>query len=140
VIYLDVEDLLHVAERVLGSVEIRDIGLLEAAAARPHASAFGEDAYPTDHEKVAALVHSIARNHALVDGNKRLALAGGIAFLGINGWELTATEDTAYDLIIAIASGELDDVASIAARLRANHTPRARTAGVGRNPKWMARE
>jgi death-on-curing protein len=118
-IYLDVQELLHTAERVLGTVEMRDIGLLESATARPQATAFGEDAYATLHEKAAALIHSIARNHALVDGNKRLALAGGIAFLGMNGWEFTATEDEAYDLIIAIASGELDDVASIAERLRA---------------------
>jgi death-on-curing protein len=118
VIYLSVEDLLHVAERVLDSVEIRDLGLLESAAARPQATAFGDDAYASLHEKAAALIQSIARNHALVDGNKRLALAGGIAFLGMNGWELTAAEDEAYDLIIAIAAGELDDVAAIADRLR----------------------
>jgi death-on-curing protein len=77
VIYLAVEDLLHVAARILGNVEMRDIGLLESAAARPAASPFSEDAYPTIHEKAAALMHSIASNHALVDGNKRLALAGG---------------------------------------------------------------
>jgi death on curing protein len=114
VIYLGVEDLLHVAERILGNVEIRDIGLLESAAVRPGASAFGRDAYPTIHDKAAALIHSIARNHALVDGNKRLTLAGGIAFLGVNGLILTMTEEEAYDLIIAIASGEIDDVQNIA--------------------------
>jgi death-on-curing protein len=118
VIFLDVEDLLHVAKRVLGSVEVRDVGLLESAAARPRATAFGRDAYPTLYEKAAALIHSIARNHALVDGNKRLALAGGIAFLGMNGWVLAATEDEAYDLIVATAAGDLDEVAPIAQRLR----------------------
>ena len=122
-IYLDVEDLLHVAERVLGSVEIRDIGLLESAAARPQATAFGEDAYTTLHEKVAALVHSIARNHALVDGNKRLALAATIAFYGVNGYRLTLSNDEAYDLIVAVAAGELDDVASIAAPLAPSTEP-----------------
>ena len=72
-IFLDLEDLLHVAERATGgSVGVRDIGLLESAAARPRASAFGADAYATPHDKAAALVHSILRNHALVDGNKRL--------------------------------------------------------------------
>jgi death on curing protein len=124
VIYLDVEDLLHVAKRVLGDVEVRDIGLLESAAVRPGASAFGEDAYPTIHEKAAALIHSVARNHALVDGNKRLALAGGIAFLGVNGLRLTMSEDEAYDLIISVASGELDDVQSIATVLRRHTKPR----------------
>ncbi len=113
-IYLDVEDLLHIAERTLGSVEIRDLGLLGAAAARPGASAFGEDAYPSMLEKTAALIHSAARNRALVDGNKRLALAGGIAFLGINGLRLTMSNDEAYDLITSIATGQLDDVSAIA--------------------------
>jgi death-on-curing protein len=118
VIYLDVEDLLHVAERAIGTApEIRDVGLLEAAAARPQASAFGEDAYPTLYEKAAALLHSIVRNHALVDGNKRLGLAGVIAFLAVNGRRLTMTNDQAYDFVIAVATGELDEVGVIAARL-----------------------
>ena len=118
-IYLDVEDLLYIAERTLGNAEVRDLGLLEAAAARPGASAFGEDAYPAILEKAGALIHSIARNHALVDGNKRLALASGIAFLGINGLRLTMSNDEAYDLIISIATGELDDIHDIAEALRA---------------------
>jgi len=120
VIYLDVEDLLYIAERTLGNVEVRDLGLLEAAAARPGASAFGEAAYPAILEKAGALIHSIARNHALVDGNKRLALASGIAFLGINGLRLTMSNDEAYDLIISIATGELDDIHDIAEALRAH--------------------
>ena len=94
-----------------------DVGLLEAAAARPDASVFGADAYPTIHLKVAGLMQSIARNHALVDGNKRLTLAAAIAAFGINGWRFTLTNDEAYDLVIDIATGELSDVAQIAARL-----------------------
>jgi death-on-curing protein len=46
-------------------------------------------------EKAAAVLHSIARNRALVDGNKRLALAGTIAFFGMNGWRLTLSNDEA---------------------------------------------
>ena len=84
-IYLSLDELLHIAERVLETVEIRDVGLLESAIARPRATAFGEDAYPTLGDKAAALLHSIARNRALVDGNKRLSLAGLIAFYGMNG-------------------------------------------------------
>jgi death-on-curing protein len=126
VIYLDVEDLLHIAERILGNVEVRDLGLLEAAAARPQASAFGADAYPSLVEKAGALIHSIARNHALVDGNKRLALAGGIAFLGINGLRFTMSNDEAYDLIISIATGHLDAVSAITAGLGA-HTESRRS-------------
>ena len=117
-IYLTLEELLHVAERTLGEVLVRDHGLLESAVARPQTTVFGENAYPTLEEKAAALLHSVARNHALVDGNKRLALAGTIAFLGMNGLRLTLTNDEAYDLVMAVAAGELDDVAKIASMLR----------------------
>ena len=89
---------------------VRDHGLLESALGRPQATAFGEDAYPSIHEKAAALLHSLARNHALVDGNKRLALAATIAFYGINGLRLTLSNDEAYDLVMSVATGELDDV------------------------------
>ncbi len=120
-IYLDLDDLLYVAERATGApVELRDVGLLEAAAARPQASAFGTDAYVTVHEKAAALLHSIVRHHALVDGDKRLGLAAVIAFSGLNGWRLTMTNDDAYDFVMSIASGALDDVALIAQRLESS--------------------
>jgi death on curing protein len=120
---LDLDDVLHIARRTLGDVVIRDIGLLESAVARPSASAFGEEAYPRLHDKAAALLHSVARNHALVDGNKRLALASLIAVLGLNGERLTLSNDEAHDLIVDVASGELDDVATIAARLDAVTEP-----------------
>jgi death-on-curing protein len=126
VIYLTLPELLYVAERVLGGEPpIRDIGLLEAAVARPRASAFGADAYPDFDAKAAALLHSVARNHALVDGNKRLALAAVIAFYGLNGRRLTLTNDAAYDLIINVASGELDSVDEIAAILSTATQPRS---------------
>ena len=120
-IFLNLDELLYVAVRTLGAEpEIRDLGLLESALARPQASAFGEDAYPTIHEKAAALLHSVARNHALVDGNKRLALAAAIAFYGVNGMRLTLTNDEAYELVIDVASGRLDDVPAIASVLEAS--------------------
>ena len=114
-IYLTLPELLRVADRVLGAdYEVRDVGLLESALARPRTTAFGHDAYPTLDEKAAALLHSLARNHALIDGNKRIALAGVIAFYGVNGRRLTLTNDEAYDLVIAVATGDLDHVADIA--------------------------
>jgi death-on-curing protein len=124
-IYLSLPELLRIAERVLGpDVKVRDPGLLEAALARPQTSAFGADAYPTLDEKAAALLHSLACNHALIDGNKRLALSGLIAFYGVNGRRLTLTNDEAYELLMAVASGELDAVGSIAARLSGSTEPR----------------
>jgi death-on-curing protein len=115
VIFLDLESLLYVARRALdGEPAVRDYGLLESALARPQTSAFGQDAYPGIHEKAAALLHSLARNHPLVDGNERLALAATIAFYGMNGMRLTLTNEEAYDLIIDVASGQIDDVPAIA--------------------------
>lgn len=116
-ILLDLEDLLHVAERTLGEVIVRDLGLLEAAAARPSASAFGESAYASVHQKAAALLHSLARTQALVDGNKRLALAGTIAFYGLNGLKLTVDNEQAYELVMQVATGAIDDVDVLAAVL-----------------------
>jgi len=80
---------------------------------------FGQDAYPSLDTKAAALLHSVTRNRALIDGNKRLGLAATIAFYGLNGRRLTLTNDQAYDLVMNVASGELDQVAEIAALLQA---------------------
>lgn len=124
-IFLTLEELLHVADRALrGGPAVRDYGLLESALARPQARVFGEDAYPTLHHKAAALLHSLARNHALVDGNERLSLATTLAFYGINGMRLTLTNDEAYDLIVDVASGRLDEVSMIASRLEASASGR----------------
>ncbi len=123
-IFLTRDELLRIARRVASpDVQVRDIGLLESAAARPQATAFGEDAYRTIHDKAAALVHSLARNHSFVEGNKRLALGGLIAFYGLNGLRLTLTNDEAYTLIFTIASGELDEVGAIAEILARSTQP-----------------
>jgi len=125
VIYLALPELLHIAVRVLGAEpEVRDYGLLESALARPRATAFGSDAYPVLDAKAAALLHSLARNHALIDGNKRLALAATIAFYGVNGRRLTLTNDGAYELIMSVAEGKLDSVDDIAAVLARATEPR----------------
>ncbi len=117
-IYLTLEDVLHVAQRVLGQVVVRDVGLLDAAVGRPQASAFGVDAYRDIHEKAAALLQSIAQNHALVDGNERVALAAVLGFYGMNGFQVRMSNDEAYDLMMAVATGELSEIPLIARRLR----------------------
>ena len=81
------------------------MALLEAALARSQATAFGKDAYPALDAEAAALLHSLAWNHALIDGNKRLALAALIAFYGLNGRRLTLINDAASDLVMNVASG-----------------------------------
>ena len=124
-IYLTYADLLYIGQRTLGAdMPIRDQGLLESALARPRASAFGRDAYESLNEKAAALTHSLARNHGLVDGNKRLSLAALIAFLGMNGRRLTWSNDEAYEFIVDVASGHLDDVPEIAGRIATGNEAR----------------
>ena len=106
--YLGVDDLLEIAAGVIGEFDVRDLGLLMVAAGRPRTSAFGEDAYPTFAGKAAALVHSIARNHALVDANKRLAWAATRTFCLLNGRDLVFTVDDAEALVQSVARGELE--------------------------------
>lgn len=114
--FLDVEDLLALI-RDLGAGPVRDLGLLEAAAARPRASLFGEDAYPTLALKGAALMHSLVRNHALVDGNKRIGFLACLVFLDINGVEVDVPDDTAFTLVMDVATGDAD-LTDIVERLR----------------------
>ena len=106
--YLTVDDLLQIAAALLPRVEVRDKGLLASAAARPASSVFGTDAYASFDEKVAALLHSIARNHALIDGNKRLAWAAARVFCLLNGRDLERDVETAEGMVIGAADGSLD--------------------------------
>jgi death-on-curing protein len=116
--YLDLADLLLIgSDAVGGEIVVRDFGLLESALARPQTTVFGADAYPDLPTKAAALLHSLARNHALVDGNKRLAWLATYVFLDINGHRVNASNDDVVEFVLAVAAGELDDVAAIAAPL-----------------------
>ena len=119
--YLSVEDLLDLVN-ALGAGPVRDVGLLDSACHRPQASLFGRCAYPTLAGKAAALMHSLAGNHALVDGNKRLALLATVVFLRINGHLLDLTDDEAFDLTMLVAAGKLD-AEEICARLRLVEAP-----------------
>lgn len=103
--YLQLEDLVVLIED-LGVGPLRDAGLLDSAAHRPQVTVFGEDAYPTLMGKAAVLLESIVRNHALVDGNKRLGWLAIVVFLGLNDVDLDAPDDEAYDLVVSLASGE----------------------------------
>jgi death-on-curing protein len=117
--YLDLDDLLLIAdEAVSRDVVIGDYGLLESGLARPRASVFGEDAYPDLHLKAAALLHSLARNLALMDGNKRLAWTACRTFLAINGQWISASEDDRFGFVIEVATGAQADLDEIANRLR----------------------
>jgi death-on-curing protein len=117
--YLDLDDLLMIARHAIGAdVGVADYGLLESALARPRASIFGSDAYPDLHLKAAALFQSLARNHALVDGNKRLAWTACRTFLAVNSHWISAPEDDRFDFVIRVATGAEGDITAIAEQLR----------------------
>ena len=116
-VHLSAEDLLVIAAAATGAPAIvRDYGLLDAAANRPRASAFGQDAYPTLHHKAAALLQSLVMNHGLVDGNKRLAWLATVVFYDLNDHDLTVPTDEGFDLMMAVINGHLD-VDTVAASL-----------------------
>jgi len=110
--YLELEDLLSFT-RLLHIGPVRDVGLLDSACARSRAKALGDEAYPTLELKAAALLHSLARNHALVDGNKRLAWLATVVFLELNGRAVGLSDDDAFALVMDVAAGkaEVDEIA-----------------------------
>lgn len=124
--YLDRDDVLTAGAAAVGSgLTVSDYGLLDAAVARPQATVFGVDAYPDNVTKAAALLQSLARNHALVDGNKRTAWAAAWTFLYINGIQLGEFDvDDAEVFMTDVATrGDLG-IDAIAAKLSEYaHTP-----------------
>jgi death-on-curing protein len=101
--YLRLEDAL-VQVKSMG-FHVQDAGLLEAALARPKTSISGEDAYPTLALKAAALLESVIKNHALIDGNKRLGWLLMVSFLFINGYQHDMSYKTSYELTMGVADG-----------------------------------
>lgn len=118
--FLDVDDLFEIARVVLGEApRIRDYGLLSSAAARPATIVFGQEAYPDVWSKAGALLHSLCMNHALIDGNKRLAWAATRVFGALNGVPIRAVDvDQAEEFMVAVAGGVLTEVSDIARELR----------------------
>ncbi|MEV0849542.1 type II toxin-antitoxin system death-on-curing family toxin [Streptomyces sp. NPDC049954] len=119
--YLTVPEALELAELACPGMQIavRDLGLLSSALHRPQSQMFGVEAYTDLFEKAAGLLQSLAVNHPLIDGNKRLAWMCTVVFLDFNGTEmLEVDQDDAYKLVIEVATGDLDDVQLISARLR----------------------
>ncbi|MFE5593390.1 type II toxin-antitoxin system death-on-curing family toxin [Streptomyces sp. NPDC056549] len=126
-VYLTGEDVLIIAEHAVDDqkIVVRDAGLLDSAVHRPSAAMFGEEAYPDLLGKAAALLQSLAVNHPFVDGNKRTAWLSCVTFLAMNGVQLRPDIDAAERLVIAVATGETDEVGLIADRLRGLLAPDA---------------
>ncbi|MYZ39255.1 type II toxin-antitoxin system death-on-curing family toxin [Streptomyces sp. MnatMP-M17] len=119
-LYLSAEDVLVIADHACDDMQVvvRDAGLLESAVHRPSAAMFGEEAYPDLLDKAAALLQSLAINHPLVDGNKRTAWLSCVTFLAMNDVSLRPDIDAAERLVIAVATGEMDEVKAISESLR----------------------
>ncbi|WP_395360844.1 type II toxin-antitoxin system death-on-curing family toxin [Streptomyces sp. YH02] len=122
--YLTAEEVLELAELACAGqrIAVRDLGLLKSAVHRPQSQMYGIEAYTDLFEKAASLLQSLAVNHPLVDGNKRMAWMCTVVFLDLNGREMVdIDQEEAYKLVIEVASGELEDVTLIARRLRDLH-------------------
>ena len=119
-VYLSAEDVLVIAEHACDDMQVvvRDAGLLESAVHRPSAAMFGQEAYPDLIDKAAALLQSLAFNPPLFDGNKRTAWLSCVTFLAINGVQLRPDIDAAERLVIAVATGQMDEVKAISECLR----------------------
>ncbi|MFJ4502280.1 type II toxin-antitoxin system death-on-curing family toxin [Streptomyces sp. NPDC088864] len=119
-VYLSSEDVLVIAEHACPDMRIvlRDAGLLESAVHRPSAAMFGQEAYPDVLGKAAALLQSLSVNPPFFDGNKRTAWLSCVTFLAMNGVDLRPDIDAAERLVIAVATGEVDELKAIADGLR----------------------
>lgn len=91
-----------------GSYGLRDLGRVEAVIASQTQSVFGEDLYPSLHEKAAAIIRGIISGHPFVDGNKRTAVLGGLTFLRLNNLVFKAQKGELEDFAVKIAVENLD--------------------------------
>ena len=113
--YLYPKQVLYLYQRIIqqtgGTMGLRDEGLLESAVYRPHASFGGQDLYPDLFSKAAALGHSIISNHPFVDGNKRVGFEAMRIMLRLNDYDLHASLEDKFDVVMKIAKGKLTEQA-----------------------------
>jgi death-on-curing protein len=111
VVFLEVEEVELMHARALaafgGLPGVRDRGMLESAVAAPQTTIFGAPAYSTIAYMAASLAHALVKNHAFVDGNKRVAHIASKLFLGINGYALALAIDPWANHFWDLASGAL---------------------------------
>jgi death-on-curing protein len=108
-----------------GSHGLRDLGLLESAVERVNATYGGEDLYLTLFLKAGALMHSLLRNHAFVDGNKRTSVFSAMTFLELNGYVFTIEQDELVKFALRVENDRLP-VEEIASWLEEHSQKRAR--------------
>lgn len=112
-IYLELDEVLAIACEVIGLevdalMRVTDLGLADSAVARPRASFDGDEFYSGVEAKAASLLYGLARNHAFIDGNKRIAVLATIQFLNRNGLDLDPLPaEEAFKAVVQVASGHL---------------------------------
>lgn len=110
--YLTLNETLQLYQQMMlrfgGTSGIQNVAALESALAQPRQSFDGVDLYPTLVEKAAALGFSLIKNHAFVDGNKRIAHAVMETFLVLNGYELQASVVEQEAVILEVADNTRD--------------------------------
>lgn len=121
--YLTPTEALVVGRANIPGLVVRDTSLLESALARPSATAFGVEAYPDLHLKAAALLHSIVKNHPLVDGNKRLAWALTWVLFELNGHTSSYQPGDVFDFLLETAADHDVTIERIAANLHRWYSP-----------------
>jgi death-on-curing protein len=124
--YLTIPQILFIHARLIeetgGAHDLRDLGALEAASARPQATFADQEMYPDLFSKAAALLDSLVNNHPFVDGNKRTGIAAAALFLRQNGYRLTATNPELEAFTLAVAT-QRQDIAKLTAWLQTHCAP-----------------
>ena len=92
-----------------GSDGIRDEGMLDLALNNPFQSFGGKELYPSIQAKAARLCFGLVKNHAMLDGNKRLGAHAMLVFLALNGYELSYSQKELSDVILALAAGNIGE-------------------------------
>lgn len=89
-----------------GSKGVRDDGLLSSSLESPFQYFGGEELYPSIQEKAARLCYGLVKNHAMIDGNKRIGVHAMLIFLEVNGYKLNYTQKELSDLILDVAGSK----------------------------------
>lgn len=110
-IVLSKEQVLQIHTRLIettgGSDGIRDEGMLDSALKNPFQSFGGDELYPSIQARAAQLCFGLVKNHAMLDGNKRLGAHVMLVFLALNGYELVYSQRELSDIIFALAAGKI---------------------------------
>lgn len=111
IVFLTISQVLFIHDQMVrrfgGSHGIRNLGLIESAVARPQATFGGKYLYKSIFDKTAALLQSLLKNHAFVDGNKRTALTSAGVFLKKNNYKLTNNHKEEVEFAIKVDNGNL---------------------------------